>query len=137
MQMSIENLIADAQKRLENAEGEEKTKLQGQLEALSSVRDAGYAYTQDDLNRVDKQNKDALNALRQDMQQTLGAGWDDIKQTLQETLSDDDDEGDAGDTPPLQKLFAEIEKRDEAIAGERKERLSFQRELKQERLMGE
>lgn len=135
--MSLDKMITDTRKMAEGLEGEEKVKAEGAVAALESAKEAGYTFTQDDLNRVDRQNKEALNALRQDMQQTLGAGWDDVKKTLEETLTGDEPDEGEGDTPPLQRLFAEIEKRDEAIAAERKERLSFQRELKQERLMGE
>lgn len=134
--MSLDKMIADARKNAEGSEGEDKLKAEGAVIALTQAKEAGYTLTQEDLNRVDKQNKQALNTLRADMEKTLGTGWDEFKKTLEETLSDDD-EGEDGDNPPLQRIFAEIEKRDEAIAEERKERLNFQRELKQERLSSE
>lgn len=136
--MSLDKMIADAQKRAEESEGEAKFTATIEAQALTRAKEAGYTLTQEDLNRVDKQNKDALNTLRQDMEKTLGSGWDEFKKTLQDTLSDEPElEGSEaeGDNPAtLQRIFSELEKRDKALEDVRAEGLAFQRELKQERL---
>jgi hypothetical protein len=137
--MSLDQMIADAQNRAENAEtDEERLKASGHLDALTQAKEAGYTYTQDDLNRVDKQNKEALKTLRQDMESTLGTGWEEFKEAMQEVAKDDPD---MAPTDPegsiMQKILGELSERDEAIKQVQAEGLAFKRELKAERLSKE
>jgi hypothetical protein len=130
-------MIADAKKAVEESSeaSEEKVRAEAAVQALEQAKEAGYTLTQEDLNRVDKQNKDALNSLREDMQNTLGTGWDEFKKMLEQVATDDPEMAPSDpDSSVLDRIFDELKKRDDALESERNDRLAFQRELKQERL---
>lgn len=145
--MTLDEMIAAAKSRLDNA-SDENAKLQAaaEVDALTKAKEAGYTKTQDDLNAVDKQNKDALKNFREEVEKYTGP-WDSFKETLanveQQIVTDpnsapatgDGDPAGKGDADPvLNRVFGELKTRDEAIKSERESRLAFERNYHKERL---
>lgn len=144
--MTLDEMIAAAKSRLDNA-SDENAKLQAaaEVDALTKAKEAGYTKTQDDLNAVDKQNKDALKNFREEVEKYTGP-WDSFKETLanveQQIVTDPDAAGQGdgdpagkGDADPAaSRVFAELKNKDAALEAERNERLKFEREYRQERL---
>lgn len=144
--MTLDQMIADAKKRLDEAT-DENAKLQAaaQVDALTKAKEAGYVYTQDDFNAVDRQNKKALEDFQTEVERYTGP-WDSFKETLanveQQIVTNPDAAGQGdgdpagkGDADPvLNRVFGELKTRDEAIKSERESRLAFERNYHKERL---
>lgn len=137
--MSLDQMIADAEKAVQDASEEDKAKAEATLGTLKKVRDAGYTKTQNDLNAAEKARKEELREFKARVEGLVG-DFDQFETVVKTQIpatqsSAGQQSGEGGGADDLLTRFrGELKSRDDAIEAERNERLSFQRELKQERL---
>lgn len=143
---TLDQMISEAESRKGNATPEEQVKFQGEIDALKAVKAQG-VFSQGDLNRIEMQNKQAYEDLKNDIQQTLGGPWEETKQTLENIERQLIDQGSGDGSNPTQgqdpdpaqgqgegdanPLLTRVVNRMQALEQNTQ---SFQRELKSERV---
>lgn len=138
--MTLDEMIAAANKRFEEAEegSTEAIEAQAQAEALKVAKEAGYTKTQDDLNSAERQTRKAFESYKKRVEGVVG----DFEQfeSLVKTQTPDpasQESGDEGEKDLFTRFQSALNDRDEAIKQERESRLNFERQYRQERLYGD
>lgn len=132
MAKTLNQLIKDAETALGKTEenSSERTVAQAKLDALTSVKESGFGFTQDDLNRVDKKAKEEHEASvkkandehEASVKEVLGMTLDEAKEVMagveESLVSDEDSPANPGekDGVGLEALQTALEERDKRIA---------------------
>lgn len=140
MAKTLDQLINEAKTALGNTEenSSERVSAQAKLDALSSVKEAGFTFTQDDLNRIDSRAKQGYESSIKDV---LGMTLEEAKEVMagvEESLVETSEgqspgpEGKEGNV--LSRVRAALEDRDKKIGDLSTSQQDFQRRYYTERV---
>ena len=134
---NLDKRIADAKEALEKAEEgtPERAAAQARFDELTSIKEDGIGFTQDDLNRVDRQAKDGYENSIKDV---LGMTLEETKQVMasvEESLVGDGESGEGnGDGNVLERMQSALKERDDKIGTLSSSHEDFQRRYYTERV---
>jgi hypothetical protein len=137
---TIDQLIKEAKDALEKAEAgsTEHAAATGRVEALTSLKQMGFSFTQDDLDKIDRQAKESYEA---SIKEVLGMTLDEAKGVIEsfEESGAGESEGSGtgvreGEGTPLERMQSALEQRDQKIQAAEERLTGLSRSLYSERV---
>lgn len=119
MPKNLDQRINDAKEALDKTEegSKERDVALTRMDVLTELRDAGLGKSQDDMNRLDRQNKEEFNSYKTKVESVLDGSVEEFEETLTKVMgSRPDGEGDGDeDGNALKRMQAALQERDQKI----------------------